>query len=519
LKQIMKTILSLLFVITLSNLTIAQPTIEWQKCLGGSGYDDGLSIQQTTDGGYIVVGQSNSTNGDVTGNHGNIDYWVVKLDNIGVIEWQRSLGGTGYERNPFSIQQTIDGGYIISGYSGSNDGDVTGNIGGSDCWVVKLDSIGFIEWQKSLGGTGSEHAYSIQQTIDGGYILGASSNSTDGDVTSNQGGFDYWVVKLDSIGTIVWQKSLGGSNQDRVFSIQQTSDGGYIVAGECSSNDGDVTGNHGSFDYWLVKLDSIGNMEWQRSLGGTGSDKASSIKQTSDGGYIVTGSSTSNDGNVTGNHGSVDYWLVKLDSIGTMEWQKCLGGSSPDHAFTIQQTNDGGYIVAGWTMSTNGDVTGNHGDIDYWIVKITNLGGLTWQKSLGGTGEDGGISIQQTIDGGYITSGWATSFNGDVTGHHGGGDMWVVKLSPFVAVGVNETNQFRTIKTYPNPTNGIVSIDLGEVKKDIKATLTNSLGQVILTKNYTSTNFIDLDIDAPKGIYFLQLESNREVITKKIIKE
>ncbi len=287
-----KPICFLLAAILLSANSFAQtPLIEWQKSLGGTGGDFASSIQQTSDGGYIVAGYSGSNDGDVTGNHGNTDYWIVKLDNTGAIQWQKSLGGTS---NDFasSIQQTSDGGYIVAGYNGSNNGDITGNHGGgTDSWVVKLDSTGTIQWQKSLGGTSLDYASSIQQTNDGGYIIAGESSSDNGDVTVNHGGLDFWVVKLDTVGIIQWQKSLGGTSDDGAYSIQQTSDEGYIVAGYSGSNDGDVTGHHGGsdFDYWVVKLsadnifsDVTGNLSFGDVI----------INQTSQLTYIINNTGT-----------------------------------------------------------------------------------------------------------------------------------------------------------------------------------------------------------------------------------
>lgn len=375
-----------------------------------------------------------------------------------VIEWQNSLGGTG-DDNAYSIQQTTDGGYIIAGYSDSNDGDVTGNHGGRDYWVVKIDILGNLDWQKSLGGTGDDNALSIQQTTDGGYIVAGGSGGNDGDVTGNHGLADYWVVKLNNVGVIDWQKSLGGTNWDYVYSIQQTTDGGYIVAGWSSSINGDVTGNHGNGDFWVVKLNSQGSINWQKSFGGTGIDFGNSIQQTTDGGYIVAGVSESNNGDVTGNHGLADYWVVKLDSVGVIDWQKCLGGTGDDNALTIQQTTDGGFVVVGYSESNDGDVTGNHGNSDYWVVKLSSN------------------------------------------------------------VGVNEVEHLNISNIFPNPTTGNITIDLGELKQGVKATLTNSLGQIILTKEYSSTDFINLNLGYPKGLYFLRLETQKEAITKKIIIE
>jgi hypothetical protein len=428
-KQFMERLLfSALATILSVSFAIAQPTIQWQKCLGGSSYDLAKTIQQTIDGGYIVAGNSSSINGDVSGNQGEVDCWVVKLTSLGTIEWQKSLGGSISDLAN-SIQQTNDGGYIVAGLSFSTNDDFSGNHGSGDCWVVKLDNIGTIVWQKTFGGSNFDEATSIQQTYDGGYIFTGNTQSNDGDVSGNHGTADYWVVKLTSTGTIAWQKTLGGSFGELAYSIKQTIDGGYIVAGLTHSNDGDVSGNHGFNDCWLVKLTSIGLIEWKKTIGGTEYDIPYSIQQTNNGGYIIAGQTGSNNGDVSGNHGSSDYWVIKLTSLGAIEWQKTLGGTTYDEATSIQQTNDGGYIVTGYSNSNDGDVSGNHGDYDFWMVKLTNIGSIEWQKSLGGSDREESYSIKQTNDGGYIASGVSYSNDGDVSGNHGERDFWVVKLT------------------------------------------------------------------------------------------
>jgi hypothetical protein len=306
----------------------------------------------------------------VSGNNGYYVACVVKLNSSGDILWQKCLGGT-YDDYARSIQQTSDTGFILAGYTFSNDGDVSGNHGFSDAWVVKLNSSGDIIWQKCFGGTNEDYAYSIQQTSDSGFIVAGYTFSNDGDVSGYHGYFDYWVVKLNSSGDIEWQKCLGGTYYDYAYSIQQTSNGGFIVAGSTNSNNGDVSGYHGYFDYWVVKLNSSGDIEWQKCLGGTNNDYANSIQQTSDGGFIVAGYTESNDGDVSGYHGGdYDAWVVKLNSSGDILWQKCLGGTIDDRAYSIQQTSDGGFIVAGFTVSNDGDVSGNHGASDAWVVKL-----------------------------------------------------------------------------------------------------------------------------------------------------
>jgi len=419
----------LLFLFLCSTKAFAQaPAIQWQKCLGGSGADVGYSIRQTTDGGYIVAGYSNSNDSEVSGNHGGRDYWIVKINDTGAIQWQKSLGGS-MDDKAYSLQQTTDGGYIVAGESQSNDGDVSGNHGADNYWVVKLNDTGAILWQKCLGGSTIDVAWSIQQTIDGGYIVAGQVGSDDIEVSGNHGGFDYWVVKLNDTGAVLWQKCLGGSLSDVAYAIQQTTDGGYIVAGGVVSNDSEVSGNHGDEDYWVVKLNDTGAILWQKCLGGSLDDAASSIQQTSDGGYIVAGYTNSNDIEVSGSHGGQDNWVVKLDDTGAIQWLKCLGGSGTDAAQSIRQTMDGGYIVAGQSNSNDGDVSGNHGNFDDWVVKLNDTGAIQWQESLGGSGVDYAYSIQQTTDGGYIVAGFSGSNDSEVSGNHGGSDYWVVKLT------------------------------------------------------------------------------------------
>ena len=351
------------------------------------------------------------------------------------IEWQKCLGG-GYGDYAHSIEPTSDGGYIVAGYSGSNDGDISGHHGSlnvNDFCVMKLSNTGAIQWQKSLGGSGEDRASAIHQTPDGGYIVAGSAGSNDGDVAPHIGfSMDFWLVKLSSTGSIQWQKSMGGSLNEYCYSVELTNDGGYILAGMTESNDRDVSGNNGLRDYWIVKVNSLGNMQWQKCLGGSNDDEAMSVKQTTDGGYIVTGVSQSNDGNVTGHHGNSDHWVVKLNNVGSIQWQKSLGGSDLDWGWAIEQTTDGGYVEAGASRSVDGDITGHHstaGGEDFWMVKLSSTGNIQWQKSLGGTFADLSYCIKTTTDGGYIIAGSSESEDGDVTCHIMYSDFWVVKLN------------------------------------------------------------------------------------------
>jgi hypothetical protein len=535
----MKKAILFLFVVTIC-LAQTAPTIEWARCYGGSDREDATSIIQTADGGFIVAGTSESNDGDVSGNHGRADYWVVKLNSSGVLQWQKCLGGSDWDEAS-SIAQTTDGGYIVAGYSSSNDSDVSGNHGLLDYWVVKLNSSGDIQWQKCLGGSDYDEASSIAQTADGGFIVAGRSYSNDGDVSGYHGtpGYygDYWVVKLNSSGDIIWQKCLGGSSDDWAYSIAQTTDGGFIVAGSSRSNDGDVSGNHGRADYWVVKLNSSGVLQWQKCLGGNDWDYAYSIAQTSDGGFIVAGFSESNDGDVSGNHGSADYWVVKLNSSGDIQWQKSLGGSYSDVAYSIAQTADCGFIVAGKSGSNDGDVSGNHGGNDYWVVKLNSSGDILWQKCLGGSDWDVANSIAQTADGGFIVSGESYSNDGDVNGNHGGYDYWVVKLSPD-PIGIAETPlpEHFSMSIAPNPFNSAVSITI-DCRGLINQTPTieifdmtgrmvygNSVGEGLVPSRTTGDHkglpyetIWQPDASIGSGVYLVRAKIGGSEVTKRVV--
>lgn len=444
------------------------PEIEWQNTIGGNSSDEAYSIQETTDGGYIVGGFSNSgisgdkSDGYYGGNRG--DYWLLKLDSLGNIQWQKTIGGESDEYLTCVIQ-TSDGGYFLGGWSNSDssffksedpigDGYYIGveHYNYADFWVIKLDSIGNIEWENTIGGDHGDYLHCVQQTFDGGYILAGQSTSAIiyGDKTeAGLGGYDYWVVKLNSIGDIEWQNTIGGTSSDWGHSIHQTTDGGYILGGTSSSGiSGDKTeinfaGIGGEPDYWVLKLDSIGNVQWDKTLGGTEADylyQTYCLQQTLDGGYILGGYSYSGiSGNKTEtNNGIRDYWVVKLDSIGNITWQNDIGGSSDDILISVDETSDGGYILGGYSKSPiSGDKTEPHwggGGIivgyDYWIIKVDNIGNIIWQNTIGGTKYDGLGTAQQTSDGGIILVGASLSgLSGDKTEPSlGDYDYWIVKL-------------------------------------------------------------------------------------------
>lgn len=516
----MKNIFFASFVIIISTSLFAQPNLEWESNLGGSSNEEATYIQQTTDGGYIVAGNSVSNDGDVGGNHGNIgkkDFWIVKLNTTGNLVWETNLGGF-QEDYASSILQTTNGDYIVAGSSGSNDGDVGGNNGGLDYWVVKLDPNGNIIWENNFGGSNNDMANSIQITTDGGYIIAGQSHSNDGDVGGNNGGFDYWIVKLDANGILLWENNFGGSVNEYPNDIQQTTDGGFIVAGQTNSNNGDVGGQNGNGDFWIIKLDVSGNLEWETNLGGVLHDVPYSVLQTLDDGYIAVGGSWSNDGDVGGNNGFDDIWIVKLDTNGNLIWESNLGGSDVDIAYSIQHTIDDGYIIAGESSSIDGDVGGNNnnspGTPDYWVVKLDVNGNLVWENNFGGTHEDKAFFIQQTTNGGYIVAGYTYSNDGDVGENNGYKDYWIVKLDADLSVGDYLIDH--NISLYPNPT--ATTFTIANFSEEInKVEILDLQGRVILSTSEIHNNNVDVS-KLQTAMYIVKIYASTNVFTQQIIK-
>jgi len=502
-------------ILFISLFTNAQPNLEWEKNFGGSNLDEAYSIIQTLDNGYIVVGTSESSNGDISENNGWNDIWIIKLNEIGDIEWEKSFGGTGYDY-AYSVQQTLDSGFIITGNTFSFDGDFGENNGWADCFILKIDTIGNLEWSKFYGGTDPDYGNSIIQTTDGGFITAGVSQSNDIDVSDNNGGIDIWILKLDNLGNLEWEKNFGGLSSDHAHSIKQTNDEGFIIAGHSSSNNIDVSGGNGNIDYWIVKLDNLGNLEWEKSYGGSRNDSAYEIQLTSDGGFIVAGISSSEDGDVSENNSSfyIDCWILKLDSLGSLEWEKNYGGSGNDYANSIQQTSDEGFIIAGSTESNDIDVSNNNGALDYWLFKLDQDGNLEWEKNYGGLGNDYANSISITNDGGCIIAGSSGSSDGDLNNNNGDLDFWIIKLSP-LNLGVTNLSYSTTFNLFPNPSDGNFKIHSNVSNAPINIKIFSISGNKIY-ENIVADNLININ-NIPSGLYFLYIEQNKYTSQIKII--
>jgi hypothetical protein len=518
-----------------SLITFAQPSIQWQKCLGGKGIDIAKSIIQTNDGGYLIAGSTTSIDGDVTKNHdttgNNSDIWLIKLDADGNLQWQKCIGGTGGDYAT-SLIKTTDGGYAIAGYTWSTDGDANGDINhfSADFWVIKLSATDTIQWQKKYGGYADDVANSIYQTADGGYVVAGYTQSHDGDVTVFNGKSDFWVIKIDTSGVLQWQKTYGGSGVDVANSIIQTHDGGYLIAGFTDSPDSEVSGLHLDYfgdttmDYWVVKTNDTGAIEWAKCYGGGFTDNATSVIQTSDGGYMVAGfSDFGPDSN--GYYNYYDYWLVKIDTAGNIQWQNRYGGIENDVPYTVLQTHDGGYIISGCSVSDSGEVTGNHGRNDYWILKTDGNGKMLSGTCFGGSMDDIPYSIIETNDGSFAIAGSTQSNDGNISGFHDScaynstfseidcnPDFWIVKLNLFPSFDESTTIQTSLIYLYPNPfeTQGTFIVNADVTNKNAAINIYDVLGQEVKTLPMAdNTNYVVFNrAGLTNGIYFYHLFFN-----------
>lgn len=357
--------------------------LEWENTIGGDNNDHLNSIIQTSDGGYLIGGETASDiSGDKDEDSWGWDYWVLKLNSSGVIVWQNTIGGTGSDYL-MSVAQTSEGGFILAGHSNSDASiDKTENsIGFQDYWVVKIDAVGEIEWDHTIGGTNNEYVEEIIQTSDGGYMLvGNSYSDISGDKTEDQiGSIDFWIVKLDATGEVLWDNTIGGFDSDYLETIIQTSDGGYLIGGQSVSDAGaDKEENSmGESDYWVLKLDQNGSIVWQNTIGGNRNEYVGVVMEDADGGYLVGGgSNTWLDGDKTDDtNGGFDYWVLKLNSTGNIVWQNSIGGTNHDIINKLIKSPDGDYILVGDSASdASGDKSENgYGHEDYWFVKISNL--------------------------------------------------------------------------------------------------------------------------------------------------
>jgi hypothetical protein len=321
-----------------------------------------------------------------------------KSANAPKIQWQKTISNTN-QAIIYNAQQTTDGGYILAGYK-----EYTLNNG--NYWIAKLNSNADIEWEKIYGSADFNKSINIQQTINNGYIVAYF-------ITDNNYNINSWILKLTPSGDIEWKKSYVGSSDNILNSIKQTADKGYIAVGQTRSNNGDIPNDQRNFDAWIIKLAANGNLEWTKTFGGAYHEEMNDVQQTTNGEYLIVGQTRSSNGNITNNHSNTDLWIIKLQANGNLALQKTYGGSNNDYANCIQKTNDGYYIIAGYTYSDDGDITNLHGDSDAWVIKIDDLGNILQQITVGTNGKEYNNSILQTHDNNFLITGYSSIINSD----------------------------------------------------------------------------------------------------------
>ncbi|MDP4198333.1 MAG: T9SS type A sorting domain-containing protein [Bacteroidota bacterium] len=544
------------------------PRLEWQDSYGGSDFEnyEGYNplydhmLVRTRDG-YTFVARTFSNDGDVSGNHqvdiGTQfdDIWLVKTDLSGKLEWQKCFGGNSSDA-PTCLIHTSDGGFAFCGWTASHDGDVTdpypetiilnpttGTIAPkNEGWVVKTDSMGVKEWAHNIGShTGLEAFSSVIEVPDGFLAVGTTVDARD-EGWSGHRMTDALIVKLNSKGGQQWHRIIGGNYGDEANSVISVPGGGYIFAGWTESTDGDLTGQtmHGLEDTWVVRLDTDGSILWQKCYGGSSTDRANCILNIP-GGFLVAGWTSSKDGDVVGQHGHEDGWIITIDTNGTLLKQLCLGGSNSDVIHSVIRTEDGNFVFAGSSNSHDGDVSGLHrGTIDSadgWVGELSSNLTLLWQKCLGGSGRDGFGSIVETADHGLLLNGSTeTANNGDVSGNHPGkgtsgtpnrvSDVWNVKLRNPAARVESEIALAARHDLYPNPAQTEVYLDIEGTTFLRKIQFYSSLGVEVFPEYHVQgTRAVITVKDLPAGVYEARVTSanalagTSNVRTIKLVKE
>lgn len=488
----MKNISILLSIITFS-FSIAQqaPEIEWSNNYGGSDVDRVYSSIKDFREGYIIVGETKSNDGDTDG-------LLIKINEGGDIVWQKTFGSKNDEYIA-DVSLTVDGGYVLGANSHSLENDF-------DYWIIKLDGAGETTWERKFGGSNFDGIESIIQTTDRGFLISGVTFSNDGDITQNKGYGDFWILKLSEDGELEWQKTLGGSESEWARSAQQTSDGGYIIAGNSNSVDGDVSSNIFPENAWVVKLNQFGEMVWEKSFGELFGDTAYKIKELSNGDFVFVGYKGDNFATMVYS----DAWVVKIDQEGNTIWNKTFGGSFSEIFYDFFENSNGDLFVSGITYSQNGDVHTYHKGAESWVIKLNSSGEFIWSKAYGGNNFDSLRVILQTGDSKILLVGTSSSQDGDLPGNFGMEDFWAFKINPD-QMSTSEINS-NQISIYPNPVKDI--LNFSEELKNIE--IHSLAGQKVAQEKSGSSIQVN---QLSSGTYVLTAETkNGQNVNLKFIK-
>jgi len=419
-----------------------QGEIDYIKTYGGSNLDKAVSVVLANDGNYVILGSTKSTDGDIIDKTtSDEDYWLLKVKPDGEIIWSKTYGGPE-DDTASSLEKTSNGGYIASGYSRGAGGDVSSNAGFHDFWVVKFSASGDLQWQKSFGFPGSDKAYKAKQTRDGGYIvagvLDVSASNGDGGLGSRKpeeeagrslqhAGGDYWVIKLSATGEMQWRNYFGGTFTDTAYDVLQTSDGAYLVFGTSDSSDVDISENIGTYDYWVVKVSANGELVWEKNYGGTQIENLYTAAKTSNGSFLIFGDTRSDDINVTSKFGNADIWGAEIDEEGVLLTQQSYGGLEFESARGITQLSNGNHIVTGNTRSIDGDFQ-NNGDNDALVMIIDDKLSIEFQLTVGGSTFDFAQDAIEAENNTYVIAGSTQSNDKDIPLNRGVEDLLLFKI-------------------------------------------------------------------------------------------
>jgi hypothetical protein len=525
-----------LLIIVLLKLSVSGQNLDimWQQCYGGSEEELVYDATVINDKLYIV-GATKSQDGDVSFNHGTADAWLIVTDTLGNIIWEKTYGGSNGDWFA-KILPTDNNTIYLLGSTASSDGDISYDPypGSRDIWVVKIDILGNILWEKVIGGGMIDNVESGALASDGGVVVFGWTGSQNGEVSINYGMYDMWLVKLNSDGDIEWEKSFGTDDFDYGTAIISTSDGGFLLGGTSTIGRG---GNLTCIPFNLnaeaiiLKLDSTGNIEWQNCYGGSGHDAIWGIQELIDG-YILVGIGSSGDGDLTGSgwHGMSDIWVIKIDFYGNIIWQRCYGGSRFESALNIFSTTDNHFVIIGATQSQDGDITNNHSimesNYDIWVLKINNVGDIITQKCFGGVGNDFILSgTLQKSDNNYVIAAYTNygpSFDVGCTPYGGNGDIdyWVFEIMLDDTVNViTPVASTREIRVYPNPATTETWLHLPEniTLEKARVELYSPTGRLLCKAQPTSYFHKIETANLPKGLYLVRVWNGERWMVVKLV--
>lgn len=517
------------FLFTLISISVFSQDILWEKSYGGEHADYLFDAQPTADFGFILAGSSIS---DKSGNKqekniGNLDYWVWKMDENGALNWQKSLGGTGIDLLN-KVITTRDGGFLLAGTSTSlNNGTKKHQgYGQEDFWIIKLNADGSEQWQKTLGGVSSDVLKTAIEVDGGGYLIAGSSASPKSELKkkASSGNKDYWIVKLDATGEVEWETSFGGMYVDEVEAVAPAPEQGFYVLGYSNSDESETkkTKALGEGDYWLIRLDKYGNSLWQKSFGGENDDHPASMIALKKGGILIGGISNSSNSATkqSKNKKGTDFWVFKLDDTGSIDWEQTYDIGEYDILASMSENKDETILLGGYAKSEKVGLkrSDSRGINDYVAIKIDKEGEEKWRQEVGSSGDDILQSLIKTRDGGYVLAG---TTNGAVSSDKNS----IQGRHDFWVVKLKDKENdedeegIALVEAFPNPTSGYTNIVITEDFEKGEAFLYDIQGR-LLQQHTLSSRTLPINIaNLPIGVYVVNVETDAGTDSVKIIKK